>query len=339
MNSPSNSTFRDNITNNKQSSISILNNSLVNKSVDSNGNSSNSYINNIKTNNFSNSFSTLSLNFQTKAINRTDIVSYNLKRPELDIEELYDKEMESYLSHVKKEETKTTDADTFSGNNLETNNNVTEMSNIKDANNPKLIAVGKEFNTSNSAAVNKPKPKAVSQTSKSLAKSIATITQTKETPKKVEAAKPETTANIKKIAPVPSTGQSSAAKKVAPSGNVISSSNSNANTANIKTNKREILASVEKNKAVLNTTEYSTKSKNSENTSKLSSAQKVANIIINTQTLNAEKLEIKNFSFNAKESARTDSVLRNAVNAINDKNFKTKAEVPRNKYASVTKKK
>jgi hypothetical protein len=73
-------------------------------------------------NNYSNSFSTLSLNFQTKAMNKTDVMSYTLKRPELDIEELYDKEMESYLSLAKKEEMKICELDTDTNINSETSN-------------------------------------------------------------------------------------------------------------------------------------------------------------------------------------------------------------------------
>ncbi len=114
--------LKDDITNRKQSSISILNTSYANRSVDSTPHSINSYLNQIKMNNYSNSFSTLSLNFQTKAMNKTDVMSYTLKRPELDIEELYDKEMESYLSLAKKEEMKICELDTDTNINSETSN-------------------------------------------------------------------------------------------------------------------------------------------------------------------------------------------------------------------------
>jgi hypothetical protein len=319
----------------KQSTI--LNNSVNNRSIDSNGNSSNSYINNMKMNHYSNSFSTLSLNIQTKAVNRTDIVSYNLKRPELDIEELYDKEMESYLSHAKKEEL--TD-DTFTGYIMGTKDNNKESVTLKEANTQKNTTQEKLSTTTITHATNKPNIRSVSVISK-LTKNMTPARQPKETPKKVVTSKPETASTLKKNGLAAAIGQNivTAVKKSTQSGNTASSSNNHATNANIKSIKRENVLSVEKNKPSINSTDYSTKSKNNGNSGLLSTINKAANLKISTQNLNTEKLDLKNISFNTKESVRTNSVIRTAANQINEKNFGTKADIPRNKNASVTRKK
>jgi len=290
-------------------------------------------------NHYSNSYSTLSLNIQTKAVNRTDIFSYNLKRPELDIEELYDKEMEGYFSLAKKEET--TDVDTFSGYVIGTkDNNNTEITNLKELSTQKNTLQDKASTATITPAPNKPNMRSISVVSK-LAKNMTPARQTKETAKKVELSKPEAASNIKKNGLAGAFGQNivAAVKKSTLGGNTALMSNNHATNANIKSIRRENVLSVERNKPSINSTDYSTKSKNTGNSGLLGAINKVGNLKISTQNLNTEKLDLKNISFNTKESVRTNSVVKTATNQINEKNFRTKADIPRNKNASVTRKK
>jgi hypothetical protein len=337
--------IKDETRNRKQSSISILNTSIANRSVDSNAHSTNSYLNQLKMNNCSNSFSTLSLNFHTKGMNRTDIMSYTLKRPELDIEELYDKEMENYFSNAKKEDFKISNLDTETNLNSEKTNNTTNYI--------KMLTFGKEpnnnlnnnnisTNTSNSTLqnmVNKVNNiKSVSQNSKSLSKSVAPVPQQKETPKKNEVKHTAAaTTNIKKVTtntPIPKKGVE------IKTNNSINTLNLQSITTNIApTPKRETFASVEKNKNNLSVNDNSAKSKASE--SLLNSVKKVNNIIKTVSAVASsgnnnpsDRLDKNSkLNFNTKETARTSSVVKTT-----DKNFRTKADEAVKKFASIDKK-
>lgn len=315
--------IRDETANRKQSSISILNTSYANRSVDSNAQSTHSYLNQIKMNNCSNSFSTLSLNFQTKAVNRTDIMSYALKRPELDIEELYDKEMESYLSLAKKEE--------FNTNDLKADINLnSDKMNKTINNNFKMMTFGKEINNNNIStnASNSTLQNAVNKTKmvKSVSKSIAPIPHGKDAQKKNEVKSSVATANIKKIAP-----NAPVAKKGSRTSSIYTSNLTN-------TPKRETYASVGKTKS--NNVSNSGNSGNHKvNESLLNSVKKVtktvkATVVTGGNSNASGRSDNKILNSNKKEISRTSSVVRSS---ILDKNFNTKEDTAK-KFASIDKK-
>jgi len=315
MNSPSQSVFRDYAGNRKQSSASILTTSNVNRSHDTNVISLNSYN---KVNLFNNSFSTSSCVIPAKGLNRSEMIGYNRRRPELEIEELYDKEMESYFSLAKKEDLNETDIDS----NVSP---IFELKKINLTNNDKNVKTDKQksrlnnFSTSvilpSKSEIDKQKSrlntfstsvilpsKSENEKSKLKPKNTPTPIQTKEIAKK-PIGRSASVLVVKKVAPIP-TGKKTASNAVAE-------------------NKKENLAIVDKNKAAVST-EGSAKMKNST----YSTTKKQTNSKTPSISVESEKIEV-----NKKNIPRTNSIYKTVLPSL-----QTKAEVPNSKISPIGKK-
>ena len=306
MNSPSQSVFRDYTVNRKQSLASILNSSNVNRSIDTNIISSNSYNN--KVNLFTNSFSTPSCVIPAKGLNRSELVSYNRRRPELEIEELYDKEMESYFSNAKKEDLTETDIDSNVSPIIEPKKvgYLTKIDQKVLTDKPKSNL--NNFSTSVIIPSKSGTGKSEAESSKLKSKNNGPPTQTKESAKK-PMVRSASVLVVNKVAPIP-TGKKTTSNAV-------------------PDKKKENLASVDKNKGLVST-EGSGKSKNSTYSTTMNSVKKPLNSKTPSISVDSEKIDLKN---NKKTISRTNSVYKTVL-----PNFQTKTEVPNYKISPMIKK-